>query len=328
VSPVRAEIKQVDSFVIPLQIDISKLKVITLGSPQIASFSRRGLAQLAVLLLAGIGMPSYGAPAPILVESRSTLLSERYAATDSDEQFGSSDIIETAPVAIETDQSKPSPLDLQYQMQVLQQEVMDLRGLVEQLDYELKRSKSVQDDRYLELDRRLQQKVVGLPKSQMTEVATGQGLGDSETLVSNTVEGLQGESIAETGIQDEKTYYDRGLNAIQARQYDQAVETLRAVIEHYPAGTYAANAYYWIGEVHAAKPEPDYEAARQALVQVVTGFPDSNKVPDAGFKLGKVYHLMGDCGRAKQTLESVAADFGDKSAGKLAEKYLNDQIDC
>jgi TolA-binding protein len=54
----------------------------------------------------------------------------------------------------------------------------------------------------------------------------------------------------------------------------------------------------------------------------------SNKVPDAGFKLGKVYHLMGDCQRAKDTLQSVATDFSDKSAGKLADKYLTDQIDC
>ena len=43
-----------------------------------------------------------------------------------------------------------------YQMQLLQQEVMQLRGLVESLDYEIKRQKSVADDRYLELDARLQ----------------------------------------------------------------------------------------------------------------------------------------------------------------------------
>ena len=41
-------------------------------------------------------------------------------------------------------------------MQVLQQEVMSLRGLVEQLSHDLQKSKSIQEDRYLELDRRLQ----------------------------------------------------------------------------------------------------------------------------------------------------------------------------
>ena len=33
---------------------------------------------------------------------------------------------------------------------------MTLRGLVEQLSYEIQRHKGIQDDRYLELDRRLQ----------------------------------------------------------------------------------------------------------------------------------------------------------------------------
>jgi TolA-binding protein len=100
------------------------------------------------------------------------------------------------------------------------------------------------------------------------------------------------------------------------------------VIEHYPIGVYAPNAYYWIGEVHAAKPEPDYEAARQALVQVIKSYPDSNKVPDAAFKLGKVYHLMGDCQRAKASLSDVAKTYSTKSAGKLAERYVLDQIAC
>ena len=40
----------------------------------------------------------------------------------------------------------------QYQIQLLRQEVMELRGLIENLDYEIKRQKAVADDRYLELD--------------------------------------------------------------------------------------------------------------------------------------------------------------------------------
>ena len=81
-------------------------------------------------------------------------------------------------------------------------------------------------------------------------------------------------------------------------------------------------------EVHAAMPQPDYEQARQALVQVIDGFPGNNKVPDASFKLGKVYHLMGDCSRSKAFLQQVATSYASKSAGQLAERYLANQIDC
>ncbi|MDZ7687055.1 MAG: tetratricopeptide repeat protein [Gammaproteobacteria bacterium] len=100
------------------------------------------------------------------------------------------------------------------------------------------------------------------------------------------------------------------------------------MVEQFPEGKLTANAYYWLGEVHAARPEPDYERARQALVQVIDYFPESRKVPDAAFKLGKIYHLMGDCERAKETLSRVARDHSGKSVGNLARSYLNDKVDC
>ena len=128
--------------------------------------------------------------------------------------------------------------------------------------------------------------------------------------------------------QSEQTLYDSGLASIKARQFEDAIDQLKQLIEQYPDGDFTANAYYWIGEVHAAMPQPDYEQARQALVQVIDGFPDSNKVPDASFKLGKVYHLMGDCSRAKAFLQQVATSYATKSAGQLAERYLTNQIDC
>lgn len=298
---------------------LTRASILALGlNPSI----KRGLC----CLLALSSVTTYAASSPVAVESLSTSLSDRYPG-DSQDNTIANDVIEAEVVAIEKTDDKLSPMDLQYQMQVLQQEVMNLRGLVEALGYELKRSKAVQDDRYLELDRRLQSQMGSSALSDVRDsVPASEGEAGGIAVDANKVDS---ENLQPTkAIEDEKIYYDRGLSAIQSRQYDQAVASLRSVIEHYPEGTYAANAYYWIGEVHAAKPDPDYESARQALVQVVTGFPMSNKVPDAGFKLGKVYHLMGDCQRAKETLQSVATDFSDKSAGKLADKYLTDQIDC
>ena len=128
--------------------------------------------------------------------------------------------------------------------------------------------------------------------------------------------------------QSEQALYDAGLASIKARQFEDAIDQLKQLIEQYPDGKFTANAYYWIGEVHAAMPQPDYEQARQALVQVIDGFPGNNKVPDASFKLGKVYHLMGDCSRAKAFLQQVATSYASKSAGQLAERYLANQIDC
>jgi len=264
--------------------------------------------------------------APIVVESRSTELKDRFQERVGAGQ-GAVEVpvdtlpIEIEPMAIEGGAASLSPIDLTYQMQVLQQEVMSLRGLVEQLSHDIQKSKSIQEDRYLELDRRLQNQ----PASRQAAAVAPNIASVPAHLPSS--EDAQAPAVADE-LKSEQSYYDEGLTSIRARDYDRAIASLRSVIEHYPIGVYAPNAYYWIGEVHAAKPEPDYEAARQALVQVIKSYPASNKVPDAAFKVGKVYHLMGDCPRAKSALSDVAETYPTKSAGKLAERYLLDQIDC
>ncbi len=291
------------------------------GMPLMTNSARA--AGIAFALLGLLSLSPLSLAAPIVVESRSTELKDRFresldSGQATDEMSADTTPIETEPMAIESEEASLSAMDMTYQMQVLQQEVMSLRGLVEQLSHDLQKSKSIQEDRYLELDRRLQsQPTVALSDS--VEVSADLSLvsdSDADT------------PIVDDEIKPEQSYYDQGRTLILARDYDQAIASLRLVIEHYPIGVYAPNAYYWIGEVHAAKSEPDYEAARQALVQVIKSYPDSNKVPDAAFKLGKVYHLMGDCQRAKASLSDVAKTYSTKSAGKLAERYLLDQIAC
>ena len=89
-----------------------------------------------------------------------------------------------------------------------------------------------------------------------------------------------------------------------------------------------ANAYYWLGQVYAAKIDPDLELARQALAQVISYFPEHSKVPDAAFALGKVHFALGDCERAKALLAKVVDQYPDKSAAKLSKNFMEDMGDC
>lgn len=215
--------------------------------------------------------------------------------------------------------------ETQYQLQVMQQEVRDLRGMVEDLQHQVKQMRSTQEDRYLELDSRVQ----NLQK-QMHEggkPASGAVTGTGET-AGNDIADVNSEDEIQSSSTNEKSLYETGLDLIRKRQYDMAIQQLEAVIAKFPNGDFTANAYYWLGEVYAAKPKPDYEKARQALTQVMTYFPDNRKVPDAAFKLGKVYFLMGECKRAEQTLQQVVKDYPGKSVAKLAENYLRDKVHC
>jgi tol-pal system protein YbgF len=203
-------------------------------------------------------------------------------------------------------------MENQYQLQLLQQEVMELRGLVERLQYELSRLKSIQDDRYLELDARLQQVLkanVQVPQP----VAEDPG----ESAVAVIDENLS-----------EKDLYETTQILIRNRQYEMAITQLEALIDRFPDGEYTANTYYWLGQVHAAKTNPDFEKARQALSQVISYFPEHSKVPDAAYALGKVYYTLGDCERATDLLQQVMDQYPGKSAAKLAGNYLRESVNC
>lgn len=210
-------------------------------------------------------------------------------------------------------ESGSDSIEGQYQLQLLQQEVMTLRGLVEELNYKIERLQETQDNRYLELDSRFQ-KLTSKYESQAPSslTPTAEPLSDTAPIINL----------------DEETLYDTALELIRNKQYELAVTQLRAVIDQYPNGRYTPNAYYWLGDVYIAMPQPQYEKARQALAQVIAFFPDHSKVPDATYKLGVVYNLMGNCARATEILKQVIREHQGRSVAGLAETHLRNKVNC
>lgn len=228
------------------------------------------------------------------------------------------DVVESTPVgvpaAVPMAQPAVPPMqatgniqaELFYQLQVLQQEVLELRGLVEEQAHELKRLKQQRLDDYLDLDRRLSGLSLGVVSGSSQE-----GQPDAEgasTPDGQSVAALEGEG------QSYRTAYD----LLKQRKVDEAVTAFTEHLNGYPTGKYAANAHYWLGEIHLLK--NDLEAARQSFTTLLDSFADHRKVPDAKFKLGKVYDLMGDKAKARTLLEEVAAS--DADASRLAKNYL------
>lgn len=270
-------------------------------------FTRRSGVLISALVAAVsaplfVWMDEVRAQGPVVVESR-----------ESSVTFQPPIVEEDAPPA-----AYAATVEEQYQLQLLQQEIMQLRGLVEELQYQLNRQKSIQDDRYLELDARLQQMLQAAPATDSQPV-TGQPGQTAEPLPGGANDG---EALSEREL------YETTQVLIRNRQYDTAISQLEELIATFPDGQYTANAYYWLGQVYAAKTSPDYEKARQALAQVISYFPDHNKVPDAAYALGKVYHTLGDCERATELLQSVVDQYPGKSAATLAATYLRESVSC
>ena len=210
-----------------------------------------------------------------------------------------------------------SAIETQYQIQLLEKEIMILRGLVEEIAFKVDRMRSTQDDRYLELDSRFQNMDAEFKVLRNERKSIAKTSEENVFVADDFVE-----------VQDEQTLYDIAHDLIRNKQYDLAISQLRAVINRFPEGTYAPNVYYWLGQVYAAKAKPDLESATEALEHVIQFYPDHRKVPDAAFKLGQIYNLLGECERARDLLQQVVAAHKGKTVATLAGSYLRDKVSC
>ena len=193
--------------------------------------------------------------------------------------------------------------ELFYQLQILQQEIQDLRGQVEEQTYLVNRLQRDQKEQYLDLDRRL----IAYSENQPTP-------GPSSTTPVTNPAPLQ------SGNLTEREAYTQAFEAMRAREFDSSMAGFQRLIETYPNGQFTPNAYYWIGELQLVA-KADAELARQSFTQVVSLYPDHQKAPDAMYKLGVVYHNLGDITNALSFLERVQNEHPSSPAAGLAAKY-------
>ena len=188
--------------------------------------------------------------------------------------------------------------ELFYQLQVLQEELQQLRGMVEQQAHQIRRMERDQQDRYMDLDRRLTQGAASrAPARPSPSVPPAQV----------------------SAAPSERDAYSSAFDLMKARQYDASADAFNQLIVDYPNGEFTPNAFYWLGELYLARSE--LERARQSFAQVTNLFPDHLKVSDALYKLGVVYHRLGDNARALQYLNRVRQQYPESSAAGLAETY-------
>ncbi|MES2673347.1 MAG: YbgF trimerization domain-containing protein [Pseudomonadota bacterium] len=199
------------------------------------------------------------------------------------------------------------------QVQSLQQEVSELRSLVEEQGHELSRLKQQQLDNYVDLDRR----VAILSTASKVPVA------ESSIESPPSPSSLSSDAnVSDSGELGEAEEYKAAYDLLRQRQVDASLLAFKQYLKKYPSGDFAGNSYYWLGEIFLLKNQ--LPQARESFAKLIEGFPSSNKVPDAKFKLGKVYHLMGDKIHAKSMLNEAAAGSGDSA--RLATQYLKDNF--
>jgi tol-pal system protein YbgF len=215
-----------------------------------------------------------------------------------------------------------------FLVEQLTQEVMQLRGLVEEQGHRLKLLEGTAKDRYRDLDERILQLSKGQQfgasaptKPSPTTPVVGAIVPvsvpstPSETPV---VGGLSAQS-SDLETDEQKAEYQAAYAFVKNKQFPEAVDALHAYVEKYPAGDLTGNAFYWLGEVYLALPK--LEQAKQALMIVVKTFPGHRKQADAMYKLAITCDRLQDPAQAEIYLKEVQDTFPGSTAAKLAESY-------
>lgn len=189
--------------------------------------------------------------------------------------------------------------DAMSQIQQLQQEVLQLRGMVEELNHQIDVMQKQERERYLDLDMRINQ------------IQSGAGPIKQS-----------GSAVSSLAVGDDKALYERASKLRKDGKYPEAIAVLQQLLAQSPKGVYAPYSEYWLGELYMVAEPVDLDKAKRHFVNLLANHPDHVKVPDAMYKLGKLYASKGETSKAKSTLSALVKQYPDKSAARLADDLL------
>ncbi|MDM4771715.1 tol-pal system protein YbgF [Solimonas sp. SE-A11] len=120
---------------------------------------------------------------------------------------------------------------------------------------------------------------------------------------------------------EEETAYLAAFDEFKNGKYDNAIRGFKNMVATYPQGTYAPNAYFWMGEMYTIK--RDYKAALTNFQTILQRFPATPKVPDAMLKVGLTQLELKSEAEGRATLQRVISTYPNSNAAKLAAQRLN-----
>jgi tol-pal system protein YbgF len=191
-------------------------------------------------------------------------------------------------------------LQLSQRIDVLETQMRQQRGELEELQNSNDTLRKQQRDLYADLDRRL----TALQAGAKTGSADGSAAG--------------GAAATDTG--GDQAAYSRAFDALKSTDYAGAITRFRDFIRTYPQSQLGGNAQYWLGEAYYVT--HDYDNAATAFRAVGEQYPQSPKGPDALVKLGLTQIDQKKLVDARATLKQVVQRYPGSDAAKLATTRL------
>ena len=224
-----------------------------------------------------------------------------------------------------TDSNAIQLIEILNQNDALNTEISTLRGQVEVLLQAAERSGELQKVIAADFDRRLSQ-IELMPAQDTSEDKTRIAELESRMLQLEETLAAMHAVISSTdhtqvNANPADDAYEAALETYRLGDDEAAIRELDAFLEANGDHAMAPNARYWMAEAQLR--QTHYGTAIETGQTLISVYPESDKIPDTIFLLGKAYLAMGDVLSARETWEALIADYADTGAADKARDLLD-----
>ncbi|MBI5448302.1 MAG: tol-pal system protein YbgF [Gammaproteobacteria bacterium] len=261
--------------------------------------SRWNVKGIALCMSLGLYTPLSLAEVPVVDES--VQMESDGAVRSSSEavasESGSEYSLDSRVSRLEKQLSSRSQVDALSQIEELRREVADLRGQIDVMNHQAQQSIAPKQEVAPPSVTEKAAPVVAAPTS--APAATPPAAADPKEL----------------------EMYQKGYEAIKAKDFDEAKEAFQAYLDQYKRGNFSGNAHYWLGEIYLHQ---NAYAKSAAEFNQVTANPKNAKYPEAMLKLGFLYYQQSNWDQARKQLELVRQKFPGTTVSTLAGGRLQE----
>ena len=210
-------------------------------------------------------------------------------------------------------------LELAQQLEMLRQEVKQMRGQMEVLGNDVQMSAKRQRDMYVDLDSRLKRfEQAGAPPTAPAGAAgVPPAVPGAPAVVAGATPPAAGPGAPPPA---ETSAYESAQSQRRIGNYQGAIAGFQTFIAQYPKSLLAPRAQYWIGDSYYNL--RDYRNAIANQNKLIATYPDSATIPDALLNIASCQIELGDTLGARKTMDGLVTRYPTSEAAEKAKRRL------
>ena len=213
--------------------------------------------------------------------------------------------LQSAEIEVLSTRMSDQLLNMQNEIELLKQEISDLRGGLEVVNHALATADKRQRDLYADTDRRIRKVEPSLDSDS-----------DRVGVLAPPSEG----GGADTGAVDAYKAYKTAYNFSQKSDHKAAFDAYNAFIATYPDSKYMPDAIYGLGYSQFAL--KNYKSSIASQEKLLAIYPSSTKASNAMYSIANSQIQLGQVSGAKEMLRSLIAKYPSAAVIPNAEKRL------